>query len=142
MKAVPTYSHLVRRGAVYWLRRRVPTDISPHVPFAEWKESLGTTDLEEAKRRLRMRLVEIDKEISSVRSKATGAVPPPLTKQEAAQIAKSRLAEWLNDDEEARLEKGEAAHDNVEAWIEAAGEEPSRALAAGNWREGEQTGHP
>lgn len=136
---MPGYSHLVRRGAVYWLRRRVPTDLRPLIPFGEWKESLGTTALEEAKRRLRLRLVEIDKEISSARSKATGAPPPPLTKQEAAQIAKSRLAEWLNDDEEARLEKGEAAHDNVEAWLEATGEEPSRALAAGNWREAERS---
>ena len=139
MKAVPGYSHLVRRGAVYWLRRRVPTDLRPQFPFGEWKESLGTSALEEAKRRLHVRLVEIDREIALARSKASETPHPPLTKKEAEQIAKSRLAEWLNDDEEARLEKGEDAFDNVEAWLEATGEEPSRALAAGNWRAAERS---
>src|SRR6218665_2690529 len=113
MKAVPGYSHLVRRGAVYWLRRRVPNDLVSHLPFAEWKETLGTKDLEEAKRLLRLRLVKIDNEIAVARAKVEGATVPPLTRQEATQIATSRLAEWLIDDEEARLEQGEAAFDNV-----------------------------
>lgn len=138
MKAVPGYSHLVRRGAVYWLRRRVPSDLVSHLPFAEWKETLGTKDLEEAKRLLRLRLVKIDNEIAVARAKVEGATVPPLTRQEAVQIATSRLAEWLNDDEEARLEQGEAAFDNVEAWLEAEGEDPSRALAAGRWQVAER----
>lgn len=137
MKAVPGYSHLVRRGAVYWLRRRVPNDLLAHLSFTEWKETLATKELEEAKRLLRARLYAIDKEIDVARAKVAGTVQPPLTRQEAVQIATSRLAEWLNDDEENRLENGEAAYDNVEAWLEAEGEDPSRALAAGRWQEWE-----
>lgn len=138
MKAVPGYSHLVRRGAVYWLRRRVPTDICPQVPFAEWKESLGTSELEEAKRRLRVRLVEIDKEISLVRAKVAGEAHQSLTRQEAVQIAQARLAEWLSDDAEARMSDGPAAWDNAEAWLEARSAEDREALATGNWRSAER----
>lgn len=134
MQAVPGYSHLYRRGAIYWLRRRVPTDLREHLSFPEWKETLRTSRLEDAKERLRTRLVEIDREIATARAKAVGAPQPPLTRQEAATIARNHLAEWLSGDEEARLEKGEAAFEDVGAWLEAAGDVPALALAAGNWR--------
>lgn len=134
---MPGHSYLYRRGAVYWLRRRAPQDLPEITTGGEWKESLRTKDLAEAKKRLHARLVEIDREIDAVRAKAHRQPSPPLTRKEAEWIATRRLAEWLHDDEEGRLEGGEAFYDNAEAWLEAVGDEPEReAVARGDWRVG------
>lgn len=116
------------------MRRRVPTDLLPHFSFGEWKSSLGTKSLDEAKRRLRLRLVEIDREIAAARAKAAREACPPLSSEDAQRIALSELATWLADDEAARLEQGAAAHENAEAWLEATCGEDRQALAEGNWR--------
>jgi integrase len=104
------------------------------MPFREWKVSLGTKSLEEAKRLLRLRLVEIDREIGAARAKAAREASPPLTAEEAQRIAQGELAVWLADDAAARLEEGTAAHENAEAWLEATCGEDRQALAEGNWR--------
>lgn len=134
MQAVPGYSHLYRRGAVYWLRLRVPTDLESYLPFAEWKQTLRTKDLEEAKRLLRARLVEIDHEIATARAKASVRPSPPLTKPEAQRIARGQLVEWLAADEDARLADGLEAHENAANVLEARADEDREALATGDWR--------
>ena len=134
MQAVPGYSHLYRRGAVYWLRLRVPTDLRSHFEFPEWKETLNTKDLEEAKRALRLRVVEIDRDIAAARAKSQTQPSPPLTAADARRIAQNQLAGWLSDDAEARLEQGPAAMENAEAYLEATYEDARIALASGNWQ--------
>lgn len=140
MIAVPGQTYLYRRGAVYWLRRRAPQDLPEIVAKGEWKESLRTRDLAEAKMRLNARLVEIDREIEAARAKERRAPSLPLTKAEAERIARNALADWLLDDEEGRLTGGDAFYDNAETWLEAVGDEADRdALARGDWTAGRRS---
>lgn len=52
--------HKHPKTGVYWIRKRVPTDLVPVVGKAEVTRSLGTKDAAEAKRRHRDALAEIE----------------------------------------------------------------------------------
>ena len=133
MQSVPGYSHLHRRGAAYWFRRRVPTDLLNVLQRAEWKESLGTKDLEEAKRRCRERAVQTDREIAAARARAAAILSPPLTQLEAKGLAEEQLAAWLNNEEAARFERGRWAYES-QSWMLSQDAEAYRAdLAMGAW---------
>lgn len=92
MEAVAGHTHLYRRGAVYWFRRRVPEDVVSVVGHAQWRSSLGTKDFEEAKRLVRVRGVETDREVALARARLAGKASPPLTKPEANRLAQ----QWVD----------------------------------------------
>jgi hypothetical protein len=54
MEAVPGHTNLVRRGAVYYHRCKVPTDIVATYGRREVTYSLKTRDLSEAVRRVKV----------------------------------------------------------------------------------------
>lgn len=128
------YSHLHRRGAAYWFRRRVPTDLLKVLGRTEWKESLGTKDLEEAKRRCRERAVATDREITAARTRAAAVVSPPLTQQEARTIAERQLAEWLNHEEASRMERGRPNYESQSWMLSQFAETYREDLATGAWQ--------
>jgi integrase len=124
------------------MRRRVPTDLLPHIPHllsdlppTEWKASLGTKDLEEAKRLLRLRLVEIDRQIATARAKVSNTASAPLSVESAQRIAQNELAVWMGEDAFWRLENGEAAYDTAAEILEKAAPRIRRAYAVGDWRD-------
>jgi integrase len=133
VQRVSGYSHLYRRGAAYWFRRRVPTDLLKVLGKAEWKESLGTKNLEDAKRLCRERGVATDQEIKVARARAAAEVFPPLTPQEARALADEQLARWLMNDEEARISGGVRAQAQAARALEAEGSDSRVALAEGDW---------
>ena len=51
---MPSVPGLVRRGNVYYYRRRVPSDIAASYPKREVIEALKTSDREEAVKRARL----------------------------------------------------------------------------------------
>lgn len=130
---MPGYSHLTRRGAAYWFRRRVPSDLLKVLKRAEWKESLGTKELEEAKRRCRERAVQTDREIAVARASAAATLSPPLSQQEARALAIEQLARWLNNDEEARRWYGRRASASADMTLDLMAAESREALADGDW---------
>lgn len=127
------YSHLYRRGAAYWFRRRVPSDLREPLRRGEWKEALGTKDLAEAKSRLHQRMIETDAEIAAARRAQARAPSPPLTAAQAEALARAEEADWNRTDAEFRLIRGSDWYENVEVMLEAEEAEYREALARGNW---------
>ena len=69
MEAVPGRTNLFRRGAVYYHRCKVPTDIVETYGRREVTYSLKTTDLTEAVRRVKVAAVETMKKLDDHRRK-------------------------------------------------------------------------
>ncbi len=134
MSAVPRCSHIHRRGAVYHYRRRVPEGLVEAVGRAVWRESLGTKDLEEAKRLARLRDVAADQEIDKARARLGSRASAPLTAEDVRRIAHNELAHWLADDEEQRMAHGFDAVENAESVLTEFASDWRRALAEGDWR--------
>lgn len=107
---MPGHTHLFRRRAVYWFRRRVPADVASVVGHAQWRSTLGTKDFEEAKRLVRLRGVETDREIALARARLAGKASPPLTKPEANRLAQQWVIDTLAWDEEFRVGQDHSAH--------------------------------
>ncbi|MDR5779165.1 site-specific integrase [Caballeronia sp. LZ065] len=61
-------THLIRRGARYSIRRRVPSDLIAVIGKHELVRALGTADRSEAVRRCRLEGVRIDAEWSALRA--------------------------------------------------------------------------
>lgn len=68
-------NHLIRRGAIYYYRRRVPADLIEAMGKKEIQQSLGTSDPKEAARLSRKVAVEFDDKFERLRNE------PALTKQ-------------------------------------------------------------
>lgn len=66
MEDMPT--GLMRRGARYSLRRRVPVDLVEHFGREEVTRALGTADPKEARKLLPLRWAELDREFEEVRA--------------------------------------------------------------------------
>lgn len=62
---------LIRRGARYALRRRVPVDLVEHFGREEVTRALGTADPKEARKLLPLRWAELDREFEEVRANRT-----------------------------------------------------------------------
>lgn len=73
--AMPT--GLIRRGARYSLRRRIPIDLVPHYGRAEITRALGTADPKEARRLLPLQWIELDREFEAVRKQPIGETKRP-----------------------------------------------------------------
>lgn len=68
-------SHLIRRGAMYYYRRRIPADLLKHFnPKKELTKALGTSDRREAERLARALAVKHDDEFQAIRGAPSAAV--------------------------------------------------------------------
>lgn len=109
--------HLIRRGARYYYRRRVPTDL---IPLMEGKKeiqrALGTHDKREAEKAARRVAVEIDDMFDALRTGALGIDPltqgdawnpyrqmGPMTLEAAATFNQAVQAEAVRDPAVAQL---------------------------------------
>ncbi len=70
---------LRRRGARYYVRRRVPLDLVEDYGRPEISYSLGTADPREARRRVRAELVKLDADFARRRRRLQAEAPTPLT---------------------------------------------------------------
>src|SRR5476649_1401998 len=64
----PVSDHLIRKGSVYYFRRRVPADLVQAYGKSEHVRSLRTTDKREAERLVRRYDVEMDGLFETLRS--------------------------------------------------------------------------
>ncbi len=81
-------THLIRRGARYSIRRRIPSDLVAFYGKVEIQRALGTSDRREAERLVRAVGAELDAEFDAARAtiKAKrGALPASLDNEEATQ---------------------------------------------------------
>jgi integrase len=98
-------NNLTRRGGVYYLRFYVPSKLQALIrtgtdkPTKEISESLKTKDLSEAKRRVRKRLIELDKEFAALGAKHAKV---PLDKLELENAVWDRFTSVTAADESRR----------------------------------------
>lgn len=97
-------THLVKRGAIYYHRLRVPAALRQHFGKAELIVSLRTRDRAEAKRLARLRTVKLDQEFAHVLAMQSAAPATDLTREEIDRLAAMYYAHILEEDEEARRE--------------------------------------
>lgn len=83
--------HLTRRGARYYIRRRIPQDLVAHYGKQEITKALGTSDPKEAARRCRLEAVRLDLEWDAARAALAPASSHQLT---AAQLAAHEQGEY------------------------------------------------
>ena len=61
MEEMPKHPHLTRRGNVFWLRQKVPTDLRDHdAPKTRLTFSLRTSDAKEAKRQVCLEAAKLE----------------------------------------------------------------------------------
>lgn len=93
---------LVRRGGVWWFRRRIPQDLLPHyAPKKEQIFSLRTSDKDAAQRLARLRAVELDQEYARVRA-ATEKANRGLSAEDVQRLAALYVTWRLDEDERIR----------------------------------------
>lgn len=75
-------NHLVRRGAMYYYRRRIPSDLLDHFnPKKELTKALGTSDRREAERLARALAVKHDEEFQTIRGAGCAPAITPAQSQ-------------------------------------------------------------
>ena len=85
-------TNIVRRGARYYVRCRVPADLVKALGRKEIWKSLGTSDPKEAKRKAHPALAELQREFDAQREahpEKTGNDPLSFTTDELRVIARS-----------------------------------------------------
>ncbi|BCB18307.1 site-specific integrase [Bosea sp. ANAM02] len=78
------------KTGIYWLRKRVPDDLQKLVGKREEKQSLGTRDPAEAKRKHLAALTEVEERWANLK-----VGPRTLTEREAHELAQPQYDEWL-----------------------------------------------
>jgi integrase len=125
-------TRLVRRGAVYYFRARVPADLADVLRKREIIESLKTKDKKDAEARVRVRSVQLDKEFEQLRRER--AVPPKtsITDEEITRIVAKATSVRLGADEEGRvLGLSDEEFARLLAWLEEAEAATTSAVARG-----------
>lgn len=102
---------LTVRGNTYYVRVKVPEALraSGLIPFREFKKSLGTSNLAEARRLLPHELIWIDAEIATARRKLEGKVAKTLSRSEA----RSMVVQLLHTREAKRLQASGGGPDKL-----------------------------
>lgn len=121
---------LIRRGARYSIRRRVPLDLLGHYGKAEIIRALGTSDPKEARVRLAVEWVKLDTEferLRRVRPKPALTAPKPARR---GPDAYERMSREQFDDEMERLEFLAAEDRQEEAEYDARAEARDALVAA------------
>lgn len=104
MEAVPGHTNLVRRGAVYYHRCKVPADIAETYGRREVTYSLKTRDLAEAVRRVKVAAVETMKAFDDHRRTIREAAAREATAEARDPFIAAGEALAANDDGEERAE--------------------------------------
>lgn len=93
------FNHLFHRGAVYWFRRRIPSDLPDVYPDKqEFRYSLKTKDPHKAKEKARLEAVQLDEEFAAARIRkqraahVRQAASAPLPPLELSDLEIDRLA--------------------------------------------------
>lgn len=97
------YTGLMRRGAVYWFRMRIPQDLLGQ--FGKSKEithTLGTRDLAEAKRLYSDALAAFNKKMDAARARRDAVEVPALPDSELEKLSQEWLRSVLQRDEQFR----------------------------------------
>lgn len=103
-KDLKDQTHLVKRGAIYYHRMRVPAALRLHYGKVELMASLRTRDKAEALRLARLRTVQLDQEFAHILAIQGAAPVTDLTREEIDRIAALYYAHILEEDEEERRE--------------------------------------
>ena len=129
-----SYSHLLKRGSVYYFRAKIPVDLLDHyAPKTEIKFSLKTRDRRDAIRLVNVESVRLDEESQRIRQLRNAAPVTEFSQQETRSIANAWLSELLDLDELHRKSgmAGEFA-EMYEEGLVLMGAEGREALATGN----------
>lgn len=114
MTTVAKTPHLQKRGSLYYFRRRVPAHVRLQIGLTEWVDSLATSDLTTAKRKVRARSAETDRLISN----AELAQPAPtLDERDAHRIAQEWLVQQVALDERGRRQQGTRHFQSQTAYV-------------------------
>ena len=96
-------TNLVRRGAVYYFRARVPADLIAALGKREIIESLRTKDKRTAEGLVRARAAELDREFAALRSGRANGERHAITDAQIDAIIARALSTRLGADEAARI---------------------------------------
>lgn len=97
-------TYVERRGAMYRFRVRVPADVREAFGKAEVRESLGTKNKDEAKRRAQEKMLELRREWDALRERLKHGPKRTITPEEIETILKHAASHLLKFDEEDRME--------------------------------------
>ncbi len=132
--------HTEKRGGQWWYRRRVPSALVSILGFAEYRESLRTSDIDEARTRASIRDAEVTVELQAAKdllkkqqaSDQNSQTPLKLTPEALAYIRDAVRAHTLKVDEEFR--RSQPDEDSLFAYESSLGEHhvsTGKALAMG-----------
>lgn len=117
MAEVKNQTYLVKRGGVYWFRRKIPIEL---VPFYDGKKeitfSLRTKDQKQAKEKAQFEALKSSQEFSHKAALLRSAPVDQLSADEIGRIAELYYAHLLEEDEEARLEEAAAGGVSDRLW--------------------------
>ena len=99
-----TYLTRSEKSGIYSFRRAVPEPIQDAIGKTEWKESLRTTDLREAKRLVHEVGLRVEAEFQRALGNDAGGKRTEISREEVDRLAKVYLARILEEDEEVRME--------------------------------------
>ena len=128
-------TRLVRRGAVYYFRAKVPVDLKFHFGRRrEIVESLRTTNHKDAEELVRIKSVALDQRFSEIRQKKRDAVPrTAITDAQIQRLVAKAIASRMKADEEGRV-LGLSAWDFERhlKWLEELEKKSGEAVARGS----------
>jgi|GEM_PF-1113214 len=114
---MPLQTHLLRRGAVYYFRAKVPVDLQPFLGKREEKYSLKTKDPKEARSRARKASAEFDEKCERLRAQIEAQTQDhpaqPITDELIEHLCTLWRNQLLEGDERARLE-GDSLEEQLE----------------------------
>lgn len=100
---MPRHTRLHRRNGTYYLPAAVPEELRPAYGKAEVWKSLRTKDPQEANRLVKIERLKVDQEFEALRKRL--AVPAvDISESEAERLAALHVHDWIEEDEEARME--------------------------------------
>src|SRR5258708_4606276 len=109
MEALPRHTRLQRRGARYYLRAKVPSDLREAIGKREIREALKTSDPKEALRLVRRRSVAVD-ELFEAHRRKLGLKAAPLVPASAADLERILLQSFYEQ------ERARADQDQPSLW--------------------------
>jgi len=122
---VAAMTYLLRhpKSGVYYFRRTVPDDLRETIGKTAIKESLGTKDVREAKRRAHPVAARVDADFAKARAMLGAPVLSHLSDAEIERLSAMHLHDLLADDEETRIhgDSGDELYLQLKRQVEAAG---------------------
>ena len=103
-KDMKSQTNLVRRGQIYYFRRRVPPGLVAHYGKQEVTYSLRTKDPKEAREKVRLEALKWDQEFNHIAALQVAPVAVELSDHEIAQLAALWYAHLLEEDEAIRMD--------------------------------------